>query len=179
MSATEPETLYCSNHPQTPTSLRCNRCEKPICAKCAVATPTGYRCKACIRGQQKIFETTRWYDIPISFVVIVVLSFLGSLLASVLGLWTIFIAPVVGMAMSEVARFIVRRRRSRALFIAAMLAAIVGGLPLFLMALATLLLGLTQGSFNIFAILNLLWPGLYIVITASTVYYRLSGIQVS
>ncbi|MEN6392186.1 MAG: B-box zinc finger protein, partial [Anaerolineaceae bacterium] len=31
-----PPTLYCTNHPQTETSLRCNRCDKPICTKCAV-----------------------------------------------------------------------------------------------------------------------------------------------
>ena len=35
---------YCANHPGVETSLRCNKCGKPICAKCAVRTPTGYRC---------------------------------------------------------------------------------------------------------------------------------------
>ena len=29
------ETLYCVNHPNTPTTLRCSRCEKPICLRCA------------------------------------------------------------------------------------------------------------------------------------------------
>jgi hypothetical protein len=61
------EELYCANHPQTPTSLRCNRCEKPICPKCAVKTPIGYRCKECVRGQQKIFDTAQWYDYPLAF----------------------------------------------------------------------------------------------------------------
>ena len=48
--------MYCANHPTVETTLRCNRCEKPICAKCAVLTPTGYRCKECIKEQQKIFD---------------------------------------------------------------------------------------------------------------------------
>ena len=33
------ETLYCYIHPNRPTSLRCNRCERPICAEDAVLTP--------------------------------------------------------------------------------------------------------------------------------------------
>ena len=35
---------YCANHPTVETTLRCNKCGKPICAKCAIRTPTGYRC---------------------------------------------------------------------------------------------------------------------------------------
>ncbi len=178
MTDADPTTLYCSNHPQTPTNLRCNRCEKPICPKCAIATPTGYRCKECVRGQQKTFETAQWYDFPLSFAVVAILSFLGSLLASALGFWTIFIAPVAGLVISEAARFVVRRRRSRILFISATIAAVVGGLPLLLWGLAYFIVGLSQGSFNINIIFQLLWPGIYIVIIASTVYYRLSGINI-
>ena len=55
-------TLFCANHPDRETSLRCNRCEKPICSKCAVRTPTGYRCKECVRGQQKVFDTAENQD---------------------------------------------------------------------------------------------------------------------
>jgi|SRR5690242_4141900 len=43
----ESEILYCANHPNVPTVLRCGRCEKPICARCRVATPVGYRCIEC------------------------------------------------------------------------------------------------------------------------------------
>ena len=56
---TQTDTLYCYVHPNRPTSLRCNRCERPICAECAVRTPTGYRCPECIRSQQKIFDTAK------------------------------------------------------------------------------------------------------------------------
>jgi hypothetical protein len=43
----EPDVLFCANHPNVPTSLRCSRCGKPICARCRVATPVGYRCYEC------------------------------------------------------------------------------------------------------------------------------------
>ena len=59
---TESTTLYCYVHPTRETSLRCNNCERPICAQCAVRTPTGYRCKECVRERQKTFETAEWYD---------------------------------------------------------------------------------------------------------------------
>src|SRR4030043_252957 len=49
--------LTCANHPNRETSLRCKRCNKPICASCAVLTPVGYRCRECVRGQQATFDT--------------------------------------------------------------------------------------------------------------------------
>src|SRR5947208_17138806 len=39
--------MYCANHPNTETFLRCGKCEKPICARCRVSTPVGFRCYEC------------------------------------------------------------------------------------------------------------------------------------
>lgn len=48
----DPETpLYCANHPGAETYLRCGKCEKPICAKCRVSTPVGFRCYQCANLQ--------------------------------------------------------------------------------------------------------------------------------
>ena len=41
------ETFPCAKHPDVQTSLRCGKCEKPICPKCMVMTPVGARCKEC------------------------------------------------------------------------------------------------------------------------------------
>jgi hypothetical protein len=43
--------LYCANHPKEQTYLRCGRCDKPICAKCRVSTPAGWRCRECANIQ--------------------------------------------------------------------------------------------------------------------------------
>ena len=80
-----PEILYCANHPNVETTLRCNRCEKPICARCAVLTPTGYRCKECVRGQQKQFDTAKWMDYPLTIVISALLAFIGSQIVSTIG----------------------------------------------------------------------------------------------
>jgi len=121
--------MYCSNHPNVETTLRCNKCEKPICAKCAFLTPTGYRCKECIKGQQKIFETALFLDYPIIFVVVALLAYLGSLIALRLGFFIILLAPIAGGVIAEVARFVTRRRRSKRLYILAAVAAVVGCIP--------------------------------------------------
>ena len=39
--------MYCANHPDTETFLRCGKCEKPICSRCRVSTPVGFRCYDC------------------------------------------------------------------------------------------------------------------------------------
>src|SRR5512143_3114407 len=147
-----PPTLYCYNHPNVETSLRCNNCERPICPKCAVLAPTGYRCRECIRGHQKLFSTAQWYDYPLAFGVAGVFSYLGSLIASRLGFFVILIAPIAGVIIAEAVRFVVRRRRSRGLTLLSAIAAALGSLtPIFVM-----LVGFRGFSF---LSLSLIWQG--------------------
>ena len=134
-------TLYCANHPQTETTLRCSRCNKPICAKCAVLTPTGYKCKECVRGQQKAFETAELIDYPIAFSVAAVLSYLGSL-SGALGFFVIFIAPIAGGLIAEAVRLLTRRHRSKNLFLLTAAAVAIGSLPRLLIYLAGMLFSL-------------------------------------
>jgi hypothetical protein len=164
--------VYCANHPETETTLRCSRCEKPICPKCAVLTPTGYKCKECVRGQQKAFNTAQWFDYPLAFLIASGLSFLGSLIAPRLYFITIFVAPIAGSLIAEIVRAVLQRRRSPQLYLWTAIGTAVGSLPLLLLGLLGLLLG---GSGNF---LPLIWQGLYTFLVTSTVYYRLSGIQI-
>jgi hypothetical protein len=172
----EEQTLYCVNHPQTETTLRCNRCDDPICVRCAVRTPTGYRCRTCVRGQQKAFETAEWYDYPLALMVAGTLSFLGSLIVPRLSFFTIFLAPIAGTIIAEVVRALLRRRRSSRLFRMTAVATATGSLPLLLLYLADTFTGVT--GVGIFRLLPLLWQALYVFLVTSTMYYRLSGIQV-
>jgi hypothetical protein len=164
--------LYCYIHPDRETLLRCNRCERPICSQCAVLTPTGYRCKNCVRGQQKVFDTAQSIDFLFAGGISLILSFLGSLIAGVMGFFTIFIAPIAGVIIAETVRWAVHRRRSRRLFQTAAGAAALGSLPLLVLTLLPLLLGGGVGG-----ILGLVYRGLYTVLVTSSVYYRLGGIE--
>ena len=168
-----PPPLYCANHPTVETSLRCKTCDKPICAKCAVLTPTGYRCRECVRSQQKVFDTANWFDYPVVIAIAGVFSFAGSLLVSAMGFFTIFVAPIAGMLIAEAIRLAIRRRRSERLFQVAAGSAAIGSLPL----LAMLGLG-ALGGMRLGGLLALLWQGVYAFTITTTVYYRLRGIQV-
>ena len=170
-----PEVVFCAYHPDREATLRCNRCGKPICTQCAVHTPTGYRCPDCVRELSRRFDTARWYDYLSALVVGGALSFLGSLLTGILGFWVIFLAPMFGGVIAEAIRFVVRRRRSRALFWVAAAGVVLGALPISLPALLTGLLGLLSGAPA--AILPVIWQALYLFLVTPGVYYRLAGIM--
>jgi hypothetical protein len=169
---TEQTTTYCANHPNVETSLRCNRCEKYICPKCAVKSPVGYRCKECVREQGRAFETAVWYDYLLGFVVAGILSGVASFLISLIGSigffgWFLVIAaaPSAGVAIAEGTRFVIQRHRARPLFITIVAAVALGALPAILLNLFT---------FNLF---GLAFQGIYLAMAIPTVYTRLSGIQ--
>lgn len=172
-------TLYCDNHPNIETLLRCNRCEKPICTKCALSTPTGYRCPECLRGQQKIFNTATWYDYPVAFTIALILAFLGARMVRFIGFFTILLAPVAGVIIAEVVRFAIQKRRSKLLYQVATAGTAIGSIFPLLGFLLTLLLVMAQGSIGgLGFLLPMVWQGLYAFIVISTMYYRLSGVRI-
>lgn len=40
---------FCYGHPQRETYVRCGRCDRPICTRCAMQGPVGLRCRKCGR----------------------------------------------------------------------------------------------------------------------------------
>lgn len=176
------QSTYCSNHPQTETNLRCNNCEKPICSKCAIKTPTGYRCPECVRGQQKIFETALWTDYLVTFLIVGFFSLLGGWLTTFVtrlspllaGFIILFLAPTYAIAVAEIVRKAINRRRSLKLFKIASIAAVVGILPFLLIILVNVLIGF--GS--LWSLFPLVWQILYAFTYITTVSYRLKGIRI-
>jgi hypothetical protein len=169
------ETLYCANHPERETTLRCNRCNKPICIQCAVRTPVGYRCRECVRGQQAIFQTAAWYDYAIGAVVALVLSAIMTPFGGLLGWFAIFLGPLGGTVVAEVVRFAVRKRRGR------YFAELVGGAMILgaVLVLAVPLLGLVLlggGRGGLGGLFGLLWPVIFMVLAVGTAYARLRGL---
>jgi hypothetical protein len=159
---------YCANHPQTPTSLRCNKCGKPVCLKCIVRTPVGYRCKDCVRGQQQIFETAEWYDYVVAGIIAAPLAGVAGFLVTALSYFAIILAPVVGGAVAEIIRWAVRRRRGRYLPHLAAAAFAVG-------ALALVLIQVGLALFSMGNLFSVLWTLIYAVLGAGTVFARLGG----
>lgn len=175
---------YCANHPNTETSLRCRQCDKPICPKCAVRTPTGYKCKDCVKGQQQIFNTATSIDYVLAFIVASILSLIGSVIAQSFGFFTFLVAPFAGVVIAEAVRLVTGRRRSKALFNTALAGTIAGCLPTMLWPLISALLIAMMGYDTSMAALgslsisfSVVWNLVYAVMACTSMYYRLTGIS--
>jgi len=181
---TTPDMTTCANHPTVETGLRCNRCEKPICIKCAVRTPTGYRCKECVRGIQKVAENAQWYDYLIGFAVSALLSGIASLLINVItwfvwGLIVIAAAPAAGAAIAVGVQWVLRKRRARSLFLTCAAGVVAGALPMIIWQLINVIFAINYGAFSIYTLFGTFWQLYYVATAAPVVYGRLAGIRMS
>jgi hypothetical protein len=177
-------TLYCYVHPNRPTTLRCNRCERPICAQCAIRTPTGYRCKECVHAQQKVFDTAVWSDFIVAFIV----AAIGSAIASVLvffasqfffGILVLFLAPGAGAAIGNLVLRFIKNRRSSRLFLTFAVGIVMGGLPAVLTFSLPVLLAVLSGHLGagLGAFLPAIWEVVYLFLAVPAAYTQLSGIR--
>ncbi len=172
------EVLFCVNHPSVETALRCNRCGKPICTRCMVRTPVGYRCRECVGQQQAVFFSGGPVDYVIAGVVSLVLGLLAGWLMGALGSWwfSLILGPVFGGAMAEVVRLAVRRRRSRYLWLVSAGGIVLGALPVLLGRLLVLIPGGAGGLGMGFLPAvggNLLSLGIYLFLAVGTAVARL------
>ena len=174
--------LTCANHPSRETTLRCNKCDKPICSQCAVLTPVGYRCPECVHGQQKVFDTSTSIDFVLAAGIAFVLVALATALLSFLGFWGLFLSPVVGGGIAGIIQWAVRRRRSRRLPLVAAAGGALGSIAYISLSVFPYLAAFIFGvgfdtAFLISFLPALLWPLAYGVLMIGTMYYRLKGIQ--
>ncbi len=169
--AAEPEEMYCVNHPNRSTLLRCNKCGRPVCIDCVQLTDVGYRCKDCINQVQASFYNVSSLDYPVavlvSFLVTAVAAPIVGILAGMLGFWgfwiALFLGPTAGGALAEIIRQAVKRRRGRYLWLFAGLGTIGGVL------VGNLGLLLVTGIFPLLNLSMLFFLGLAL----STAYARL------
>jgi tetratricopeptide (TPR) repeat protein len=160
---------FCYRHPQVETSLRCNRCNKPICPKCARRTPVGFRCPDCIREQENKYYSGGNLDYLIAAVITFPLSLIAAGLFTFLlsGLWffwsimiSFFVAPAIAGFIAEAVRWGVGRRRSR--YLGRIVAAC-----LILATLPFLLFSLLGGGGGMIA------PAIFLFLGTTTVLARL------
>jgi hypothetical protein len=183
-SVTQADTLYCYVHPNRPTTLRCNRCERPICTEDAVRTPTGYRCRQCIREQQRVFDTALWYDYLTAFGSAAVGSAIASGLVLLIssfffGLGVLLLAPAAGALIGNLVLRFIGHRRSPALFMTAAGGMIAGALPALLMVSLPALLGVLSFGFRgLGGLLPAVWEVVYLFMAVPAAYTQISGIRI-
>lgn len=179
--ALDDEVLYCANHPTVETMLRCNRCGKLICTRCAVQTPVGYRCKQCVGQQQAVFYTGGVGDYVIGGVVAAVLGGIAAFLMMSIGGWffALILGAPAGIGIAEAVRFFVRRRHSQYLWLVVAGGMVVGALPALvwslggMLALASLGGGSDAGLAVGFIFQPLITVGLFLVLGAGAAIARL------
>ncbi len=180
---TEAPVLHCVNHPDVETTLRCAKCNAPICAKCARRTPTGYICPACQKKLQKKFENARWYDYPISFFVAALGALAGTIPVVILGgffygAWILFYAPLAGNILARLTNAALRHRRSKKVFLTSAVGFVLGVLPVIWSSIESLLLIQSFGiSLSFWNFLQLIWILVYLLLGISAFYAELTGIR--
>jgi hypothetical protein len=132
---------FCINHPMVPTGLRCNRCGNPICTKCAVRTPVGYRCKLCVRTQQQVYYTATPSDYVIAAVITLPIAVIGQFLIAGLGLMlgflVLFGAPVIGGLVAELVYRACGKRRGEYTWLVVGACFVIGAMPAIGLSLLT------------------------------------------
>ncbi len=170
--------LYCVEHTTVETRLRCNKCGRPICTRCAVRTPVGYRCKKCISAQQRAFYAgfqPGYY--LVAGVVALPLSLLAGWLIPRLGWYTVFLGPVVGGGIAEAARWAIGRKRGEYTWLVVCGSIVVGAFPVLLTFFLPLAGRIASASsipvYSTGRMMQLIWFGVYLVTATGSAYARL------
>ena len=170
--------MHCVNHPNVETYLRCNKCGRPICIKCAVLTPVGYRCKDCVRAQQKVFYADfRPAHYLVAAAVALPLALVAGWLVPSLGWYAIILGPLAGVGIAEAVRWAIRRRRGEYTWLVVCGCIVVGVLPQLLLTLFTsvgpVLDPTAAGYYITSGLMGLLWDVVYLVAAVGSAYARL------
>jgi len=165
METTE-TTIYCYYHPNTPTTLRCNRCDKPICSRDAVRTAVGYRCKDCVRQQQDIFFNATIADYAIAAIVSLPVGFMAQRFVPQIGFFVILIGPLIGGLVGEAIWRATRKRRGRYTWLVALASLSLGAIAALWPVVLFVLAG---GGFSI----RLIWDVIFLTFMAGAVVTRL------
>ena len=111
--------LFCYRHPNRSTSLRCYKCNRPICSSCAVKTPVGYLCPDCQRLAEDAFFTAKPTDYLLALLVALPISLLAGWAAVRFSggffmiLIFIFAGGAVGGFIARLSKRVIGNRRGR------------------------------------------------------------------
>ncbi len=157
----DPSPLYCYRHPKSETYVRCGRCDQPICPKCAVQGPVGFRCRQCGLVKSATISSFTPQQLALGLAIPigggVILGFLGGQV----GFYSIFIAFFAGAFLAEgFVRFVGMKRGPlpRAMLYGGLAAGFLTGAVLEIVAVAGSLAGQGEGQVPLGAWLQTVLP---------------------
>jgi len=120
--------MYCINHPERETLLRCAKCDQPICTECAIRHPVGLRCPECAK-----LRKVPTYDVPAPYYLRALGAGLGtsvvcSVIAEILPLsfFSLFAGLIAGGIIAEVISRVTSHKRGTGLQIVAGVCVVLG-----------------------------------------------------
>lgn len=118
--------VRCTYHADTLTRLRCSRCGKPICPRCAVRTPVGLRCPECagVRGLPT-YRTSGDVLVKAALAGVGVALVVG-LLFSRMPSWHFYLTLLLGFGVAETIARLAGDKRGRELQFAGWVAVTIG-----------------------------------------------------
>ncbi len=123
------EKTFCAVHTDVETALRCNRCGRCMCPRCAVRTEVGYRCRECVYQQQgKFFKATQRQQIIAIAVVFSLGLAAGLVVPRLFLLGVLFFSLPAGAAIGELAFRAAGRQRGRHVPQLAVIAVVIAAL---------------------------------------------------
>ncbi|NCC32207.1 MAG: hypothetical protein EOM24_09310 [Chloroflexia bacterium] len=133
----EVATLFCYNHPDRETGLRCTNCNQPICSECATPAIVGQLCPTCLKIRRPVNyqvsevnllvagATALIYSLAISFVAVQLLGmvgFFGFLLA-------FFLGPLAGNLLVRLSDRFTKGKRGKLMQVALGICYTLGAVP--------------------------------------------------
>ena len=135
--------MFCYRHPERETYVRCGRCDRPICTRCAMQGPVGFRCKQCGTLTNDPLTTFRPSQIVLGFAVAAGGGIVLGLIAGPFGFLSIIVAFFGGGIIAEaVTRATGYKRGPR------MLGLVLGGIIAGMIAGVALSFGYFAGQFG-------------------------------
>jgi hypothetical protein len=119
----------CTYHPNVLTRLRCSKCGTPICPRCAVETPVGFRCPDCAAVRGLPTYQTSGSALVKSIGIGVLAAIVVGVLWGYFPQWEFYLSLILGFGVAEGMAWGANYKRGSDLQIAA-IACVVGGLIL-------------------------------------------------
>jgi hypothetical protein len=103
----EPAALRCYRHPDRETYVRCGRCDQPICSRCAMQGPVGFRCRQCGRPARDPLTSMRPSQLAIGLAISLGGGFVVGLVSSSIGFFGLILAWFAGGLIADaILRFV-------------------------------------------------------------------------
>lgn len=124
---------YCARHKDTPTGLRCGRCDTPVCPNCMVHGPVGVRCPDCGKPPKlPQFEVSTPLMLRAVAASLVIGFAGGFVLLFVIGFGFLYLlaAAAFGYVLAEGTSYAANKKRGPKLATIAAIGAVVGHAPI-------------------------------------------------